>query len=336
MINQKEVYMSLCERLRYPPSPYLLKILEKMITPEEGLILLELPEAPHNIAKKVNLKEEKVRQKLNEFLQRGLVVSTKRGLQLAREVTQLHDASLASDDRFIDQELLDLWKEFYEAEWCQSLAKQWQTMKEPMCGVIPLWRSLQKSSQIPSHEILHEEDMKEIIKAADCIAVVSCPCRKPLRRCDAPLDVCMQFNKWAQYAIDRGAGRKVFVEEAIKINDLAEENGLVHVQPRVTPSLSLICNCCGDCCALLDPCLTYGGMENALEKSRYRARINQDLCTECYDCVDRCPFRAIEKNESLTSDVPKVNVDQGKCFGCGVCVIGCPSDALAMSLTDEK
>ena len=169
MTEKREVYVALCERLHYPPSDYLIRILEKMLTEDDGILLLELPIQPHDLAQKTNLDEEEVKKKLDEFLQRGLVVSTKKGPQLVREVTQLHDASLASAD----------------------------------------------SVRVPSSEILPEEDMKEIIIKAESIAVVPCPCRKPLRRCDAPLEVCMQFNKWADYAVDRGAGKKVSAEQAL-------------------------------------------------------------------------------------------------------------------------
>ena len=332
MIEKREIYLKLAEKLHYPPSEYLLRILEKMVTEEEGILLLELPGEPRDLAKKVNFDEEEVKKKLREFLERGVVVSTKKGPRLAREVTQLHDASLASSDKYIDQELLDLWKEFYEREWCQALAEQWKTLKHPMCAVIPAWESVQEISQVPSSDMLPEENMKEIIKGAECIAVVPCSCRRSLQRCDAPLDVCMQFNKWAEYAVDRGAGRMVSVEEALAINDSVEERGLVHVQPRVTPDLAVICNCCPDCCALLDPCLKYGGMDKALEKSRYRASIDQYFCTDCGDCVEKCPFGAVEMRDASTGDEPKPVIELEKCFGCGVCVVGCPSEALTMRL----
>ena len=268
MTDKSDVYVKLAERLNYPPSKYLLRILEKMVTPEEVVLLLALPGDPGDLAKKAGLDERQVNAKLREFLERGLVVSTKKGPQLVREVTQLHDASLASAEKFVDQELLDLWKAFYEAEWCEALAGHWKTLEQPMCGVVPAWKSIKEASQTAPSEILPEENMREIIKGAESIAVVPCPCRKPLKRCDAPLDVCMQFNKWADYAVDRGAGRMISVEEALAINDLAEEKGLVHVRPQVTPTLALICNCCGDCCALLDPCLQHGGMDKALAKRR--------------------------------------------------------------------
>ena len=333
MGEKKEVYVKLCERLHYSPSSYLIAILEKMITPEEGMLLLELPGESRNLAEKSNLSEKEVESKLHEFLQKGLVVSTRKGTYLVRDVTQLHDASLASAERFIDEELLDLWKEFYEAEWCQALADQWNIMEKPVCGVIPLWKSIQKSPQIPSSEILPEENIIDIINGAENIAVVPCSCRRPLRRCNAPLEVCMQFNRWAQYAVDRGAGKMVSTGEALAINEIAEESGLVHVQPRITPGLSLICNCCGDCCALIDPGVKFGGLDKALEKSRFRAKIDYDLCTECYECVDRCPLGAIERNESLESDnKPNVAVIGEQCFGCGSCVVGCTFDAIKMTV----
>lgn len=330
MINKSDVYTGLAEKLNYPPSEHLLRILEKMITLEEGILLLELPGKPDELAEKAAMDEEKVNSTLKEFLRRGLVVTTKKGPRLVRDVMQLHDASLASSQEYIDEELLNLWKEFYEKEWCKALSEHWRTIEQPMCEVIPVWKSILEHSQISSSEILPKENMNEIIKGAEYIAVVPCPCRRALRRCDTPLEICMQFNKWAEYAVNRGAGRKISIEEALSINDLAEGKGLVHIQPIITPTLSLICNCCADCCALLDPCIKYGGMDKALAKSRYRAGINYDSCTECNLCIDICPFGAIEVKDSSASKEPIVAVDPEKCFGCGVCTGECPTEAITM------
>ena len=174
--------------------------------------------------------------------------------------------------------------------------------------------------------------MEDLIKGATHIAVVPCPCRRAMRRCDTPLEICMQFNKWADFAVDRGAGKMISVEEALAISELAEEKGLVHVKPVITPALTLICSCCSDCCALLDPCIQYGGMDKALAKSRYRASIDYDSCTECNLCLDICPFGAIEIKESSASKEPIVVVDPEKCFGCGLCACGCPAETITMKL----
>ncbi|TFF90307.1 MAG: 4Fe-4S dicluster domain-containing protein [Promethearchaeota archaeon] len=41
-------------------------------------------------------------------------------------------------------------------------------------------------------------------------------------------------------------------------------------------------------------------------------------------CVDRCPFDAITLKDN------KAKVDPDKCYGCGVCSITCPAEAIKL------
>ncbi len=54
-------------------------------------------------------------------------------------------------------------------------------------------------------------------------------------------------------------------------------------------------------------------------KGGHYAVINQDLCTECGECRERCQFDAISEDYV---------VDKIDCEGCGVCVYFCPADAI--------
>ena len=49
--------------------------------------------------------------------------------------------------------------------------------------------------------------------------------------------------------------------------------------------------------------------------------VDEDACTECGVCRDRCPYGAIE----LT---PKPMFDQAKCYGCWACYHHCPTQAI--------
>jgi heterodisulfide reductase subunit A-like polyferredoxin len=66
-------------------------------------------------------------------------------------------------------------------------------------------------------------------------------------------------------------------------------------------------------------------VDQILEKSRFRAEVDQDLCIGCEDCVDRCFFKAIEMEDSAT-------IDESNCFGCGLCAIVCEPEAITMKL----
>ena len=63
-----------------------------------------------------------------------------------------------------------------------------------------------------------------------------------------------------------------------------------------------------------------------LVKGHYVAKVDYDACTGCQTCVSRCQFGAIKYE--ITTD--KANIDMFQCFGCGICDIGCPREAITM------
>jgi len=51
----------------------------------------------------------------------------------------------------------------------------------------------------------------------------------------------------------------------------------------------------------------------------HKAIINEEICTNCGDCLERCQYEAISSN---------FTIDPVACEGCGVCVHFCPSNAI--------
>ncbi len=328
-----DVYAELEERLNYHKSEYLIRILRKLVTPEEGRLLLQLPAEPFELAQESGLDEEIVNRKIQEFIEKGLVVTTRKGNRLVRDVTQLHDATLSASEKWIDTEFLDLWKEFYETDWLKTMQEYGKALSAPAVRIVPAWKAIERSPEISANEVLPEENMRELIRGADSIALIPCTCRRSMRKCDAPLDNCLQFNRGAEYSISRGAGRRLSVEEAIAIADQAEEVGLVHTWPLLlSPNLHEICNCCIDCCAIFDAGLRFDTIGQILEKSRFRAEIDQNLCNGCQDCVERCFFGAIEMKQFPPAKKLKAALDPDDCFGCGLCVVSCNPEAITMKL----
>ena len=328
-----DVYTELVKRLNYTGSESLLRVLQKLFTPDEGRLLLQLPAEPSDLARKSGTDEETVQRKLEEFMERGLVIPTSKGFCFARDVTQLHDSTLSSDEKWIDTEILDLWKELQETEWIQRMASGLGDSYVQFIRVLPAWKAIERSPEISAGELLPEENIRELIKGADPIAVIPCSCRRSMRGCDAPLDVCLQFNRGAEYAINRGAGNRISAEEAVAIADRAEDVGLIHTWPMAAYGrLNEICNCCRDCCAIFAIGIKLGNMEQILEKSRFRAEVDQELCNGCQDCVERCFFEAIEMKKSSTSRKLKATIDLAKCFGCGLCAVVCDPGAIIMKV----
>jgi len=325
-MSKENIYLQVMEKLSHPASPYLERLLRKLMTPEEAELLLALPADTAQLAARFGRDENEIKAKLQEFMERGLVIPSKGELRFARDVARLHDATLSSAEKWVDEQLLDLWKDFYEREWFAAMKEGPKLLARPMIRVIPAWKAIELSA-IPATDVPPEQNIRELIKGAAVIAVVPCTCRRSMRRCNAPLHNCMQFNKGAEYAISRGAGRRLSVDQAIAIADEAEEAGLVHTWP-FPPSFFEICNCCRDCCGIFDGGLYFGTMDRILEKSNFRARIEQEICNGCESCVERCFFGAI-KMTKVDSEL-KATLDAGKCFGCGLCVLACNLRAITL------
>jgi Pyruvate/2-oxoacid:ferredoxin oxidoreductase delta subunit len=337
-MESKDVHVKLVERLSFPNpnSERLLRIMRKLVTPEEGRILLQLPAEPAVIARECGVSEEEVRRTLQECVEKGLVIPTSKGPRLVREVIQFHDASLSSSDRWVDTELLDLWKAFYEAEFfplMEATSRLSADSQVQGVRVVPAWKAIERSSHLSVDGIRLEDNLRDLVRSTDVIAVVPCTCRRSLRRCHHAVENCVVFNRGAEYAVNRGAGRRVSPEEAMALFGEAEEAGLVHTWPFALASrLNEICNCCDDCCIYLDSGLKHGTVSRTLERSHLRAEVDPEICNGCQDCVERCLFEAIEMKKTPQGKKLKATVDVDKCFGCGVCVVGCSLSAMEMKL----
>ena len=53
------------------------------------------------------------------------------------------------------------------------------------------------------------------------------------------------------------------------------------------------------------------------------SKVDEDACTACGTCFERCKFNAI-----VVEDFARI--DEDKCVGCGLCVITCPEEAMKM------
>ena len=92
--------------------------------------------------------------------------------------------------------------------------------------------------------------------------------------------------------------------------------------PMTLLEMFLLCYCISFtiCCAI------FHGQNRGVQvfiPSPFVAHVDDDECTACGNCSDRCPVGAIEVNDVAV-------VDAGKCLGCGVCVPSCSSESLRL------
>lgn len=175
------------------------------------------------------------------------------------------------------------------------------------------------------HRVLDFSEMKEILTDAKLISLGECGCRKELKKCDSPLDVCICLNEDAEEYISKGLGSKVSLEEALGALRRSHEAGLVHIAYTFEKSdkPNIVCSCCSCCCHSMSALVRFG-IPEAVVASRYVAKNNLETCINCGTCVERCQFKTRHIEEG------KLVYDETRCFGCGLCVTTCPTKSISL------
>ena len=131
------------------------------------------------------------------------------------------------------------------------------------------------------------------------------------------------FDTMAEYYLEHNMGRQVTVDEAIAILEKAREQGLV-TQPATAQNPAGMCNCCGDCCGVLQA-MNFHPKPAEMVSSNHYAVLDRDACSGCETCIDRCQTKALNMAEDALA-----SLNPDRCIGCGLCVVTCPSEALSM------
>lgn len=298
------------------------KILERLFTEEEAKMFLSLGlkvETPEEVAQRLELEPEAVSSILHQMSEKGSVFRWRSGETVKYGAMPFMLGIYEFQLGVMDGEMAGLYEQYFEEAFLGST-----TTVEPLMRTIPVNRSVEVS-----HPIATYEDSREIVKRQKLIALAKCICRVQQglldKSCDKPVEVCFMFGSWGQHYIDQGMARQITVEEALKILDEAEEAGLVS-QPSNSQNPGGMCNCCGDCCAILRG-LNKLPRPAEVVISNYFAAVDPELCTCCETCIERCQMGAIALNED---EVAEVNLD--RCIGCGLCVTTCSGEALHLEI----
>lgn len=187
--------------------------------------------------------------------------------------------------------------------------------------------------EVPEEDIIPTQRIEDLIQKFDDIAVGHCFCRNHKDLLGEPCkqtqlrENCFTFGKSARFVSEQGFARLVSKEEALKIMKQSEQDGLVHkaFHPHsdIQKAETSVCNCCKCCCGTLD--WWRGGMTAMINSTNYLSSIDEDLCTGCGICVEKCSVEAIHLN---TENIAKVN--EKICIGCGVCAHFCPENAIRL------
>ncbi|WP_319778355.1 4Fe-4S binding protein [Maridesulfovibrio sp.] len=122
-----------------------------------------------------------------------------------------------------------------------------------------------------------------------------------------------------------GKSRQINEDEAVRILETKNAKGHVHyIRCKETKSgpFYAICNCCPECCETMK-------VEHAevsiLVPSGYIAVVDPHKCIGCGQCMEYCPFGAMNLRDK------RMRINPKKCMGCGVCTNKCRKDALSLA-----
>ena len=165
--------------------------------------------------------------------------------------------------------------------------------------VTPVMKEINAQQKVYSFE-----DVLTFVNSAHTYSVADCACRTAGKLvgkgCEHPIEgTCMQFDETADYYVRTGRGRYVTKEEAIQILEYTEKSGLVHCAFQVEGKdyTTFICNCCGCACAGLRQINRLDA--NPMSHSNFRAKIDNDKCVACGECVTICPMNAVTMGTSF-------------------------------------
>ena len=331
-----EAYLKLHERMAKsaegaPAADELFEIFRILFTEEEALVGSRMPMMPTNfegVATATEVDPDRLRQLLASMGDKGLIMDAEMKGEMVYMLSPPIVGFLEYTFMKRNEELpMKRLAELAETYLNDYLAPQELSLAQtPRARVVPYVSAF--GGEMTS-EVVTYEQAQELIRAAGRGSLGSCFCRRQAhllgRGCDAPVDdICMGLGKGGDYLARHGFARPATVEELLAKLDEAEELGLVHTCDNVQKRPVFMCHCCGCCCHLLLS-ITKHKMRNMLAPSGFVARVDEDTCVGCGDCVERCQIDAI------TLDDDTAHVDAASCIGCGVCVPSCATDALALA-----
>lgn len=299
-----------------------LRILRKIFSAEDAefaVKLKPLPETADQIAHRLHRPAELVQAILDQMAANGQIgsfkIKGKKNYALMPFVVGIYEFQLNR----LDKELADLVEEYMP-----DLMKVVGGYKPAVARVIPVNKSVDAKL-----EILPYEDLRKIISQSRSFMINECICRKEKalegQPCHHTKETCMAFTR-EESAFDdfRYAGRVISQEEALRILDETEREGLIHATYNIQQDPMFVCNCCSCCCGFIRSIKEFH-VPYVLTRSNFVASIDAETCDGCGICAnERCPMGAIEPSNGNYA------VEGDRCIGCGVCTPACPTDSIRL------
>jgi ferredoxin len=347
----KNAYHRLTERINLfpqgaPPSELLYGILKMLFSEKEAGLVSQLPIRPFDARKAAavwNVGEREAKGILDGLADRGILLDIEengnRIYIMPPPMAGFFEFSMMRLRADLDQKALsELYYQYINVE--EDFVKALFVAGDTQMG-----RALVHEPAFPSDSGIHVLDYERashIIQTASHIGIAMCYCRHKMghvgRACEAPMDICMTFNRAADSLIRHGIVRSVTASECMGHLERAYENNLVQFGENVQRQVSFICNCCGCCCEAMIAARKFAHL-HPVHTTNFLPAVDEGKCTGCGQCAGVCPIGAvslISAADPRKRTKKKARVDEEACLGCGVCVRNCKAGAMTLTSRPER
>lgn len=302
-----------------------LKILKILFSEKDAELYMKMdpnPETLEMIAQRLGEDVHKTAIDMERMVERGSVLCMETEGRKVYSPAPYMVGLYENIVKLMDEEVAGLLEQYHKEVYFKHFADN----APPLIKYIPVQEALKTTSEVFPHD-----DVIEILKSKNKIAVIDCACRKQVNLTGTPtkpIEVCFSFNEYADYYVkERKQGRYLSLDEAIEIQKQCEEAGLVTMST-VMKDHQIMCHCDKHCIALR----SWGDRRPADHyKSNYYSQVDAKSCTGCEECLEWCPIGAITMSED---QVAVINLD--RCMGCGLCVIICPVKSISLQKKAEN
>ncbi len=303
-----------------------IRLLERLFTEEEAELYLQLSpflEKPKDVANRLNRDPAEIEPMMERMAQKGHLFRKRKGHLVRYSAVPYVVGIFEHQLGRMDEGFARDHEEYFET----AFGKTIQSFKTPVLRTVPINRQL-----VANYPVAPFEDVLQIIENQKKIAIAPCVCRTTTKLagkgCDKPVENCFSFGSHAEYYVENKMGRYITIDEAKEIVIKNEEAGLV-MQPFNSQKIGGMCSCCGDCCGVLRS-LKMHPHPAEMVQSNYFAQVDDEECTGCETCLERCQMEAID----VVDGIAEINLV--RCIGCGLCVTTCPVDAIELIKKPEE
>lgn len=310
-----------------PESPEIMEILSTLFTPEEAKIAVATPFRPataREVAERARVSEEEAKIHLESMADKGLVYAREKDgqwgyalLPIMPGIFEFPYMKGMKDEKL--NRLSKLWENYLIGH-----AEEMGKIGTPFARVIPIGEAVESEPAVLTYEKVYE-----LIERARFVGLAHCACRTAFSHCDRPLEACMVFDDTCRYLVERGFARYLTKDEMKEKLKEFDKIGLVHTVNNSQDKLQFICNCCTCCCGFLRGLKEFK-IPNFLASSGFVPQIDEELCSGCEICVERCQMDAISTVDGVA------HVNEERCIGCGLCVTGCDTEAATLIRSGKK